>query len=167
MGRCFLEHGVVVLPDAVSITCGESRVHLSHGDQFCIHDRSYQFWARTVLRAAPLRFCVRNLPVAVAIWLARRYRGVSRRKFARHRRTHDTRLPTVLDGVHQLLRSDPHDVVICGHIHHLADTSLDVQGRPVRLLTTGAWEQGPNHIEWSDGAFRLRGLEDPHPVARR
>lgn len=158
MGKRFLEAGCQMLPDEVTLELGDLRVHLSHGDQFCIHDRSYQFWARGVLRAAPIRFLVRNLPVVFATWLAKRYRKVSARKFARHAQEATSRLPTVFDGVKELLQRDPHDALICGHIHQLATTPVEAGETRAVLYTTGAWEQGPNCVEWCDGALRAKDL---------
>ena len=155
MGARFAEAGCAVLPDEMSLRLGSLKVHLSHGDQFCVHDRSYQFWARGVLRAAPVRFLVRNLPLRLALWLAHRYRKISARKFERAGPRPASRLPTVFDGVRQLLDRDPHDVVICGHIHDLNRTALDHPGGETVLYTTGAWEDGPNCIQWLDGELTL------------
>ena len=155
MGQRFVESGVEVLPTEVDLVLGGQRVHLSHGDEFCIHDRSYQFWARGVLRAAPVRLMVRSLPSWVALWLARRYRSVSRRKARRLDTAPRGRLPTILDGVRLRLEAAADDVIICGHIHHLAETGLQAAERRVRLFTTGAWEQGPNAILFDGKDFRI------------
>ena len=157
IGRCFEDVGVRVLRDDAVLELGGQRVHLSHGDAFCIHDRSYQFWARGVLRARPIRFVVRNLPVRAGIGLARTYRRISARKAARSAARSRGRLPTILDGVTRLVSEDPFDVVICGHIHHLAETHIPrADGGVARLLTTGAWEEAPNYVESHRGSFRLR-----------
>lgn len=154
MGRCFEEAGVAILPDGVTLRLGGMKVHLSHGDAFCIHDRSYQFWARGVLRAAPVRALVRSLPVWMAVWLAKRYRAVSGRKV--RKMGEGSRLPTVFDGVRQLLGKEPFDAVICGHIHDLAETAIEAAGTKTRLLTTGAWEDGPNYVAWDGGRIEPR-----------
>lgn len=158
MGRRFSDAGCALLPDEVTLELGGLRVHLSHGDQFCIHDRSYLFWARGVLRAAPFRFLVRNLPMVVATWLARRYRQVSAKKMSKSGAHTSSRLPTILDGVKQFLQREPHDALICGHIHHLAATSVAAGSTSAVLYTTGAWEQYPNCIEWAEGVLRVRDL---------
>jgi len=155
VGKHFRQCGITVLPDASTLELGRYRVHLSHGDEFCIHDHSYLFWARGVLRSLPIRFLVRNLPVCCAIWLARRYRKVSEAKGKRLGRGTGGRLSTILDGVNQLLSRDPHHVVICGHIHELAETPMPHEGGTARLLTTGAWEDGPNCILFDGADFQL------------
>lgn len=156
VGRRFEEQGVDLLPDEISLELGGRRVHLSHGDQFCIHDRSYQFWARGVLRAGLVKGFVRNLPVPVAVWLAGRYRRVSARKKRRLENVEAGRLPSILDGVRELLQRDFHEVVICGHIHHLAETPVESEAGTARLLTTGAWEEGPNFVHFDGSDFHLR-----------
>jgi UDP-2,3-diacylglucosamine hydrolase len=164
MGRRFARSGVRVVPDELRLEEQGLRIHLSHGDQFCIHDHSYQFWARSVLRAAPARFVVRNAPVWSAIWIARRYRKVSQRKMAREHRTGKDRLTPVLDGVRQFLQREPGlDALICGHIHLAAETPIEVDGRTVHLFTTAAWEEAPNYIELRDGQLHLRRF-DPNAV---
>jgi len=161
LGRLFRENGVEVIPDQTTLELGGRRVHLSHGDQFCIHDHSYLFWARGVLRLPPIRFLVRNLPVSLAVWLARRYRGVSDRKRKRFARRSRGRLPSILDGVRLFHERDPHDVYICGHIHFLAETPIEAGGKEARLLTTGAWEDGPNCVLFDGEEFGIRRY-DPH-----
>jgi len=152
IGRRFAQAGVEVLPDESTLELGRFRVHLSHGDQFCVHDHSYLFWARGVLRA-----------VSLALWLARRYRHVSHRKKRRLEAREQGRLPSILDGVRRLLERDPHDVVVCGHIHHLAETAVASGGTTARLLTTGAWEDGPNYILFDGVDFQLCRFDPTAP----
>ena len=159
MGKRFVEAGCELIPDETVLDLGGARTHLSHGDQFCIHDRSYQFWARGVLRLAPIRVLVKMMPVSIGFWLARRYRVISARKFKKHAGEGKSRLPSVLDGVAQLLARESFDSVICGHIHHLAETDVGTPERPTRLLTTGAWEQAPNYVEWDGGTLRATTIK--------
>jgi len=165
MGRNFVAAGCELIEDATTLDLAGIKTHLSHGDQFCIHDRSYQFWARGVLRMAPIRLLVRSLPVSVGFWLARRYRKVSARKFKRHGQPGNSRLPTVLDGVSQMLAKTPHDAVICGHIHDLAETRVEGGGSAATLYTTGAWEQAPNCIRWEAGRLAAERLPTPSSSA--
>lgn len=167
IGDAFTARGTAVVGDALRLRLGALDVHLSHGDAFCIHDQGYQFWARGVLRAAPIRALVRSLPVPVGVWLARRYRAVSRRKAKAQQG--QSRLPTVFDGVRNLLRSHPFDAVICGHIHDLKETVIEEGGRRALLFTTGAWEEGPNYIEWDGDRLQVRrfaasGADQPAPA---
>lgn len=162
IGKRFRAAGAEVLPDTVELEVGGRRVRLSHGDEYCIHDHSYQFWARRVLRSWPARTMVQAMPLAVGFWVARRYRGVSKAKARRWRGTPE-RLPTILDGVAQVFATSSAEIVICGHIHHLAETAVGSEERPVRLLTTGSWQEVPNWIVAGSEGFELvRGEELPH-----
>lgn len=164
IGRCFREVGAEVLPDRVRIDLGDEAAHLSHGDELCIHDRSYQFWARGVLRSWPFRLIVRNLPLSFAFWLARRYRRVSGRKKARF--GNRSRLGTIVDGARDLARSDPARHIVCGHVHHRACTPLQTgAGESETLLwTTGAWEEGPNYLIWTGQGFEDRDWAPGAPI---
>lgn len=163
MGARFVEAGVEILPGAVRLQMGSSRTLLSHGDEYCIHDRSYQFWARGVLRSAPARLLVRCLPVSWGFWAARRYRRISGRKTASLESRPAGRLDSILDGVRRRLETEPADVVVCGHIHHLAETPMSHPGGVARLLTTGAWESGPNYIAFENGDFHLLRFDPSSP----
>jgi UDP-2,3-diacylglucosamine hydrolase len=159
LGQCFLDAGCEVIRDEVELRLGNDRVLLSHGDEHCVEDRSYQFWARGVLRSWPMRTLVQNMPVSLAFWAARRYRRISGKKSARYSHMQTGRLSTILRGVNERLALDPYDVVICGHIHHLASTTVGPPEKPTRLLTTGAWEERPNYVEWRGGAFHLQTFD--------
>src|SRR5262249_38502832 len=133
------EAGVEILPDEVRVPLGGKIAHLSHGDQFCVHDKSYQT-ARRVLRSGFVRGVMKAMPAGVAVFLANRYRGISRKKTARMLSGQDNRLGTILDGVRMLLDRERVDYVICGHIHHLAETPVEGKSGLAKLFTTGAWE---------------------------
>jgi UDP-2,3-diacylglucosamine hydrolase len=174
LDRSFQDAGVELLPDEVRLDLGGKRTHLSHGDQFCIHDRSYQA-ARRVLRSGPVRALIRMMPASLAVFLANRYRGISQKKTARMRAADQNRLATILDGVRALLDREAFDYVICGHIHHLAETRVEGSSWPATLFTTGAWEQGPNFVHFDGENLRVRVFEEnprrvpdaPRPVGGR
>lgn len=149
----FTKVGATLLDDEVELHLGSKSAHLSHGDQFCLDDRSY-LASRIVLRFPPVTWLVKALPLAVAGALARGYRRHSSRKMASLRGAGRNRLGTILRGVDALLARKPYDFVICGHIHHLAETPI--QSRPgTRLFTTGAWEEGPNCLHFDGRDLRV------------
>jgi UDP-2,3-diacylglucosamine hydrolase len=165
LDRSFKDAGVSILDDEVRFELAGKRVHLSHGDQFCIKDHSYQA-ARRVLRSAPVRAFMKAMPAKVAVFLANRYRGVSRRKTARMMAADQNRLGTILDGVRELLDREPVDWVVCGHIHHFAETPVSGAKGPATLITTGAWEQGPNFVLFDGETLRIRRFEALEGAAR-
>lgn len=158
LDRSFRDAGVEIREDEVRLDLGGKRAHLSHGDQFCIHDRSY-LAARRVLRSTLVRAAMRAMPAGMAVFLANRYRAVSRKKTARMLAGMDDRLETILDGVRGLLDREALDYVICGHIHHLGETPMAGGMGRATLLTTGAWEQGPNFVHFDGEAVRVRRFE--------
>jgi UDP-2,3-diacylglucosamine pyrophosphatase LpxH len=99
---------------------------------------------------------MRAMPASVAVFLANRYRGVSRRKTAKMLSANGNRLGTILDGVSGLLDREAFDYVICGHIHHLAETPVRGAQGAATLITTGAWEQGPNFVHFDGTEVRAK-----------
>lgn len=149
----FSDAGATLLDDEIEVELGPRVAHLSHGDQFCLDDRSYLV-SRIVLRFPPVTWLVKALPLFVAGALARGYRRHSSRKMASLRGAGKNRLGTILRGVETLLRRKSYDYVICGHIHHLAETPIE--NRPgTRLFTTGAWEEGPNCLHFDGNDLRI------------
>ncbi|MEZ6194893.1 MAG: UDP-2,3-diacylglucosamine diphosphatase [Planctomycetota bacterium] len=162
MGEEFRRAGCRLEPDRNRLELGGLDVHVSHGDELCVDDLSYQR-ARVVMRSRPARFVAALLPGALGGWLARRYRRISERKKARKKAVTGNRFHTIERGLEELAaRIDP-DVVICGHIHFPADQVLEFAGRSRRIITTGAWEEGPNYIVWRAGDFELRRFDPAAP----
>ena len=163
MGRRFEDFGATILPDEVELDLGGERVHLSHGDQFCLHDVSYQR-ARKVFRSRPVRFVSKILPGPIGLFLARSYRRISERKKAKKKSRYGTgnRYWTIEEGVRGEFERGDHDVVVCGHIHFMQDAVFDIEGRSRRVITTGAWEEGPNYVVFdpSEG-LSLRRFDPP------
>jgi UDP-2,3-diacylglucosamine hydrolase len=158
LDRSFRDAGVEILPDEVRLDLGGRAAHLSHGDQFCIHDKSYQA-ARRVLRSRGVAAVMRAMPAWMAVFLANRYRGISRKKTARMLSGTDNRLATILDGVRMLLDRERLDWIICGHIHQLAETPVSGARGTATLFTTGAWEQGPNYVHFDGETLRARRFD--------
>jgi UDP-2,3-diacylglucosamine hydrolase len=158
LDRSFVDAGVEILPDEVTLSLGDKIAHLSHGDQFCVNDRSYQA-ARGVLRSGAVRAVIRMMPGSVAVFLANRYRGISKKKTARMLSGTDDRLSTILDGVRMLLDQKRFDYVICGHIHHLGETPVGGAQGQATLFTTGAWEQGPNFLHFDGAKLGVRRFD--------
>lgn len=157
IGTLFEAIGAEILPDEVEFDLGGQRLHLSHGDQFCIEDLSYQR-ARSVFRSRPIFWLSRVLPGWLGRFLARSYRGISERKKARKKASTGNRFHTIEAGLRRALAAGGQEIVVCGHIHHFAETRIELEGRPVRVLTTGAWEEeGPNYV----------AIEAGRPVLRR
>lgn len=157
MGKAFQRAGCELMADQNLILLGEERVHVSHGDELCLEDLSYQR-ARVVMRSKPARWAAAAMPGWLGGWLAQRYRGISERSKAKKKKRQNTgnRFHTIEKGLADLVAKRDPDVVICGHIHYPRDQQLALSGRPRRVITTGAWEEGPNFVAWTGKAFELR-----------
>ena len=87
-------------------------LHLLHGDQLLLEDRSYQRYKWWV-RSAPVRGLARVLPQAAVFALARRLRKVSIRAVSGKRPAH---LEVVEEAVLERLRLGS-GTLVCGHLH--------------------------------------------------
>jgi UDP-2,3-diacylglucosamine hydrolase len=157
MGKSFRDAGCELLADQNLIELEGLRVHVSHGDELCLEDHGYQR-ARRVMRSAPARGAAALMPGWLGGWLARRYRRISESSKARRKVDTGNRFHTIEKGLAALAEARDPDVVICGHIHYLRDQELEIGGRPRRVITTGAWEEGPNFVHWAQGRFELKAF---------
>lgn len=155
MGRAFRRAGVRFIREEALLDLAGERVHVSHGDRFCVDDRSYQ-WARVAMRSLPVRLAAALAPASVGIFLARRYRRISGKKTARMRAHGEHRLGSILRGVRGELARGRSDTILCGHVHHLAETRIDGPFGEGRLLTLGAWEDRPNYALFDGKSLSLR-----------
>lgn len=155
MGKSFTKAGVELLPEVVVLELAGKSVHVSHGDQFCIHDHSYQR-ARVVMRSYIPRKIAAVLPAFMGVFLAKAYRRISERKKAKKKMQTGNRFHTIEDGIVAELKKQHFDVILCGHIHNYAERELAVGGVNCRVLTTGAWEEeGPNYVDFNGQELSL------------
>lgn len=111
--------GVVVWPGGMRVQLGGRDTLLLHGDELCQNDVPYQR-AKRWLRHPAMVFCLRNLPVRAALWVADRARARSRRVVAtgdqtRFLPTRQALAAAFATGVQQ---------VVFGHIHRHAAGSF-------------------------------------------
>lgn len=153
IGRAFEDAGAEMLPDEVWLDLGNRLIHVSHGDELCINDTSYQA-ARKVMRSSGFRGILNRLPVFFGIQAARRYRRISEKKHQRWKERNDGhRYGTIADGVDRLAQKGEPDVVICGHIHFRARQKIFIAGEDREIITTGAWEEEPNFVRFDGVGF--------------
>ena len=156
MGDRFVASGCELLPEEIELNLAGQKIHVSHGDQFCIHDHSYQR-ARRIMRSAGIRRLATFLPAGFGVFLAKAYRRISERKKRRKCEVGSgNRFHTIHDGVIAEFRKNRHDIILCGHIHFAQDQNFEVDGQKKRVLTTGAWEEAPNYFEFDGESFHLR-----------
>jgi len=148
--------GAKVFPAEISITLGDRKVCLAHGDFLCTRDSRYQQFA-SIIRSAPVKKLFQLLPVRLGHYLASGYRGHSKRA-TRRKPAHVRDL--VMKSVAAAFRKGC-DVLICGHVHPARGPymkRITVDGVPGTLYVLGEWETGGSYVEYSDGRFELRTL---------
>ncbi len=155
LGRAFEDAGCHVVEEELELELGGLKTHLSHGDELCLDDRSYQR-ARKVFRSKVVAGIAWCLPAGLGVLLARSYRGISERKKRRMKSAEGHRYHTIRRGVEELLRRGGYDALICGHIHWPKEQVVEVDAKTRRVITTGAWEEGPNYVEFDGESLALK-----------
>jgi len=142
--------GMKVLPEIKSITLGEHKVLLTHGDIFCVEDKSYQAYRR-IIRAKIIRSAYQALPAKIGMRLGQKVRGYS-----------DEVVPqkslvsrNVIDSVLHRYFKKGYDVIICGHVHR--QESREIMPGKV-LMTLGDWQNKGSYVEYRDGKFLTMNL---------
>lgn len=134
--------GMELIPDPYLFVCGELRLLLSHGDQLCTDDASYQAYRKQV-----------RDPAWQAAFLAR---PLSERKaFIVGLREHSTRekgskasaiMDVNDDAVRALLRAYDYPVLIHGHTHRPARHQLEVDGRDCERHVLAEWDAHAHYL---------------------
>lgn len=158
LGRAFEEAGCRVVEEHLILELGPWKTHLSHGDALCLDDHSYQR-ARKIFRSKAVAGIAWCLPAGLGVLLARSYRGISERKKRRMKSAEGHRYHTIRRGVEDVLRRGGYDALICGHIHWPKEQDVVVDGRARRVITTGAWEEGPNYVEFDGENLALKDFQ--------
>lgn len=107
---------------------------LTHGDEFCTHDRAYQC-LRRILRSSALRAITRWTPECVNMAVGRNLR--TRSKKASSKKAQRV-MSFNLEDIERRARAEGIDVVVCGHVHRQDDRPLAGGGRLVVLPDWGA-----------------------------
>lgn len=142
--------GARVRPDGlVGDTPGGGRTLFVHGDELCTGDVAYQRYRR-VVRSAPARLVVRNLPFGVQRRLAARLRRASERAVAAKPDPTKAMRPAVVE---RMAEEQGADTLICGHAHVFRDERL---GGGVRWLVIDGWGGARDALRWEEGGWQPR-----------
>jgi len=139
--------GIKVLPEAESITLGDKKVLLTHGDIFCTEDKSYQAYRR-LSRARIIKSAYQALPAKIGMHLGRKVRGYSD-EVVPHKSLVSR---NVIDYVLKRYFKKGYDVIICGHVHR--QERREVMPGKV-LITVGDWQDNGSYVEYKNGEFKL------------
>lgn len=140
--------GIKVLPEIESITLGDKKVLLTHGDIFCTEDKSYQSYRR-LSRARIIKSAYQALPAKIGMHLGRKVRGYSDEVVPQ--KTLVSR--NVIDSVLKRYFKKGYDVIICGHVHK-EQTREILPGKT--LITVGDWQDKGSYLEYKNGGFTLQ-----------
>lgn len=131
--------GVCLRPRGLVGRTAQGRVLLIHGDELCTEDLPYQR-LRRVIRSRPIRFLIRHLPRAVALWAARRLRRASTQAVARKPAEHKA---MQVDAVSRQLEAHGCDTLVCGHAHRFRDEPVGATGR---WVVVDDWGRGRDQV---------------------
>lgn len=140
-------YGIQKISDPLCITHGQQHFLLTHGDQLCIHDTSYQRLRRIIQHPFVVNF-IQNLPYS---WCLRSCQHM-RKQSQRSTRTKPAHIMQPdRQTMQNWLTSFDAATLIFGHVHQLQTIILDPKIR--RALVMDSWEHQANYCLISpDGA---------------
>lgn len=138
--------GIKVLPEMESITLGDKKVLLTHGDIFCTEDKSYQAYRR-LSRARIIKSVYQALPAKIGMHLGRKVRGYSDEVVPQKSLVSRNVIASVLKRYFK----KGNDVIICGHVHKQGRREV-MPGKV--LITVGDWQEKGSYVEYRDGEFK-------------
>jgi UDP-2,3-diacylglucosamine hydrolase len=154
------ELGVQVHTDELSITLGDKKVYLAHGDLGNPSERGYRL-LRSLLRQDLLHLALRPVPPKWIFDLGVRTSGASRR----YQETKEypqgaTRIRQIYRASAEKIFYQGYDVVVMGHTHLPDDVTTLINGRKCRYINTGDWVQNFTYLEFDGSDFYTKS----HPM---
>jgi UDP-2,3-diacylglucosamine hydrolase len=153
--------GATLLPEQTVVELGGTKTLLSHGDEFCTDDVSYQryrAWSRnrrtqTGLMKLPYR--VRRM---IGAWLRRKSRAATSRKA-------DTILDVNAAAIEHAFRRAGAMRMIHGHTHRPARHSLTIDGTARERIVLADWHARGTFLEVDAEGARTREIAIDPPGA--
>ena len=145
------EAGAILLDDpAILEIHGETAV-VSHGDGFCVDDRSYQR-LRALVREPGLRAAFARLPIDVRRRLAAEARAGSREHLANAAGYITDVNPSAVESV---FRGTKAGLMIHGHTHRPGVHRSDIDGAGRSRVVLGAWHDEAHVVRWDSAGWQL------------
>jgi UDP-2,3-diacylglucosamine hydrolase len=148
--------GVTLLPGPTLIYVGGESVLVSHGDELCTDDVSYQRYRNYAQNPAVQRRAM-LLPAFLRHWIGNRIRN---RSIANAK--HNRKRPEITDvneqAVMHALRSYAVLNLLHGHTHRPAIHELDLDGESARRIVLGDWYEQASILSWDESGPQLRSL---------
>ena len=122
---------------------GDLRVRVEHGDLLDPADRGYRF-LRRVLRTQLIAYTAGRLPGGLLAQIGRIASRTSRKYTSRHKTISQERArATVRSHARRVIREEPFDLIITGHVHVRDDFAFEHGGRRTRSVNLGSWAEAP------------------------
>jgi len=135
--------GIRVHDDARLFQLGDLRVRVEHGDLLAPADRGYRF-LRWLLRTPLIAYAGSRLPGSLLARIGKVASRTSRRYTSEHKTISDERARSnVRRHAERVVREDPFDLIITGHVHVRDDYEFEYAGRKVRSVNLGSWQASP------------------------
>jgi len=134
-GRGMAATGAEFLGNSIETDICGLRVYVSHGDELCTRDWSYQAWRR-IARSWPLRALLGLTPRVVSFGLA----DLGMRLSKAHQRYKGLEALDIQASAAEGVAARGFDLVICGHVHVKGWRQLRPEGREAELITLPAWD---------------------------
>jgi UDP-2,3-diacylglucosamine hydrolase len=122
---------------------GDLKVRVEHGDLLDPADRGYRF-LRWLLRTPLIAHAGSRLPGSLLARIGRVASRTSRHYTSEHKTISDEGArSTVRLHAEKVVREDPFDLIITGHVHVRDDYEFEYAGRKVRSVNLGSWQDSP------------------------
>lgn len=122
---------------------GDLKVRVEHGDLLDPADRGYRF-LRRLLRTRLVDYSAGRLPGGLLAQIGRIASRTSRQYTSRHKTLSEERArTTVRSHASRVIREEPFDLIITGHVHVRDDCVFEYGGRSIRSVNLGSWADAP------------------------
>ncbi|NYT59260.1 UDP-2,3-diacylglucosamine diphosphatase [Alcaligenaceae bacterium] len=148
LGKILAGHvGAHLLPDQVCLDTLAGKILLSHGDEYCIADRSYQRFRR-VVRCPAVQWLFLNLSLPVR----RRIANLARqRSMASNRHKAMSIMDVTPSAIEQAFSTCDANIMVHGHTHRPQVHYLEVDGKPRSRWVLPDWDY--DHIGAQRGGW--------------
>ncbi len=147
----FQRYGCEPAPQGKTMTLGDLRIRINHGDGLLGHDWAYHSFRAIVRKRAGIVLAKSLHPeilFAFSTWLSGKSRKASREEAFQMEEKAKIWLSEKAEG--------PWDILVIGHVHHGFDFSVG----PFRLAALPGWVGPMGYGLLRDGKFQLRQFPD-------
>ena len=141
--------GTQIIRDPYTIELDGGPLLLTHGDQLCTEDISYQRY-RAWIRHPVITCLLRHLSQGVRRKIGK---GLRQRSTMDKQRKSMAIMDVTQSAVESLMKRGNSTLLIHGHTHRPAIHSFDLNGKHAQRMVLGDWDSTDNVLIYSNGAF--------------